>query len=862
MSQTVFLSTVTKELGPLRQRFAALARRTQKLHVRHQDDFVESGVLTLLKLQEEIEASHVVLHVIGAETGAAPPIEQVESLLIRLPDFATKFPDVVELARQRKVTYTQWEAWLGVYYHDASGKRLCCYELSSRLTAAEGESLSESQQAQRDHAKRLAERKFYAKSLADDQALYDEMLLTLVELNLLTKLESRPPIKLPYLSMGTLFKGRESFLDQIRASLQRGVNGSATAITGKAVHGLGGVGKTRLAVEYAWQSVDEFSAVLFLPADSPESLRQNLAQLTGPLVLNLPEQVATEEEVRMAAALRWLDEHRGWFLILDNVDTEAAAQYAEELLTRLHGGQALITSRLARWGDHVQPLELDVLPKDAATSFLLERTQPQSGGRGRKRQASDPTDAETLAGELDGLALALEQAGAYIVSRRISLAEYLQLWRQHDVQVQTWHNEREMKYPRSVAVTWQTTFEQLDNGAITLLNLLAWFAPDPVPLSVFERPSELSAISQMDSEANAEIAEADDPMRGIEDFRGALVLLADFSLLRWDNDSRTVAVHRVVQEILRTRQTNPPQTEWVTRSLGLLSLAVAVGPADDVRTWPTWEPLRAHISFATSEADRLGVAEPTASLMNGLGVLLASKALHAEAEPLMRRALAIDEQSYGAEHPDVARDLNNLAQLLQATNRLAEAEPLMRRALAIFEQSYGVEHPNVAVNLNNLAQLLQDTNRLAEAEPLMRRALAIDEQSYGAEHPRVAIDLNNLALLLKATNRLAEAEPLMRRVVEIFEKFHRTNGHEHPHMQKAITGYVGVLRQMKRTRSETIERFKSIGIAATRVEAAMRPAPKVQVPKTPLQVPTTPGRNEPCSCGSGKKYKKCCGVNS
>ena len=121
----------------------------------------------------------------------------------------------------------------------------------------------------------------------------------------------------------------------------------------------------------------------------------------------------------------------------------------------------------------------------------------------------------------------------------------------------------------------------------------------------------------------------------------------------------------------------------------------------------------------------------------------------AEAEPLMRRALAIDEKSYGRDHPDVAIGLNNLAQLLQATNRLAEAEPLMRRALAIDEKSYGPDHPNVAMRLNNLAQLLQATNRLAEAEPLMRRALAIDEASYGSDHPNVAIGLNNLAQLLQ-----------------------------------------------------------------------------------------------------------------
>ena len=84
-------------------------------------------------------------------------------------------------------------------------------------------------------------------------------------------------------------------------------------------------------------------------------------------------------------------------------------------------------------------------------------------------------------------------------------------------------------------------------------------------------------------------------------------------------------------------------------------------------------------------------------------------------------------------------DLNNLAALLKATNRLAEAEPLMRRALAIDEKSFGPEHPDVARDLNNLAQLLQATNRLAEAEPLMRRALAIDENELRPEHPNVAI---------------------------------------------------------------------------------------------------------------------------
>ena len=149
-------------------------------------------------------------------------------------------------------------------------------------------------------------------------------------------------------------------------------------------------------------------------------------------------------------------------------------------------------------------------------------------------------------------------------------------------------------------------------------------------------------------------------------------------------------------------------------------------------------------------ACRYGPDHPNVAIrLNNLAELLRATNRLAEAEPLYRRALAIDERSYGPDHPNVATDLNNLAVLLQATNRLAEAEPLYRRALAIDERSYGPDHPNVATALNNLAALLQATNRLGEAEPLYRRALAIDERSYGPDHPDVASDLNNLARLLR-----------------------------------------------------------------------------------------------------------------
>jgi tetratricopeptide (TPR) repeat protein len=159
------------------------------------------------------------------------------------------------------------------------------------------------------------------------------------------------------------------------------------------------------------------------------------------------------------------------------------------------------------------------------------------------------------------------------------------------------------------------------------------------------------------------------------------------------------------------------------------------------------------------------------------------------------------EASYGPDHPSVATTLNNLAGLLEDTNRLAEAEPLMRRALAIAEASLGPDHPSVATSLNNLALLLRATNRLTEAEPLMRRALAINEASYGPDHPKVAIRLNNLAGLLWIENRLAEAEPLMRRHVEILMSFTVRTGHVHPHLHASFGNYGSLLMAMGRSQA-------------------------------------------------------------
>jgi hypothetical protein len=158
---------------------------------------------------------------------------------------------------------------------------------------------------------------------------------------------------LPYNSLGPLFKGRVATLVELKERFR--------TTDCQAIHGLGGVGKTRLAIEYAWRHAGDYSALLSVSARSPADFRSNLAALCNAEILNLSERDRPEETERLAAVFRWLSENPGWLLILDNADTIQAAAEVEKTLPKLQSGDMIITSRIADWSLAVQPVELDVL---------------------------------------------------------------------------------------------------------------------------------------------------------------------------------------------------------------------------------------------------------------------------------------------------------------------------------------------------------------------------------------------------------------------------------------------------------------------------------------------------------------------
>lgn len=584
--------------------------------------------------------------------------------------------------------------------------------------------------------------------------------------------------------MGDLFKGRASLLDDLGTRLGPVLGRTDRRAAVTVLTGIGGVGKTRLAVEYAWRQAGDYTAMLLIGADSDAALNTNLAALCGATILDLPERDETDEVRRRDAVVRWLQAHQGWLLILENVDSRSAASTVKTLLPQLLGGHVLITSQLSNWPASITVLPVDLLSPEAATDFLLTRTQG-----GRRTGSDDRERAHDLAHELGYLPLALEQAGAYIATLSLSFAQYGERWQRQRDAVLAWYDPEQMDYPKSVAITWRTSFEQLGASARQLLRRLAWLAPEPVPESLLE-------VQVRGADSSGTDPTEVDPLL-------ALAELRSYSLVTRSANVPEFSIHRLVQEISRRDQREDCTQDPLIETLNWVNDAF-VGDPHDVRSWSILDPLVPHARTVAGWADEAEIADPTARLLNQLGGLLLDKALYAEAEPLMRRALEIDEMAYGHDDPRVAAHLSNLGQLLAVTNRLPQAELLMRRALLINETSYGPEHPIVAVVLNNLASLLTDTNRLAEAEPLMLRVLAIDMASYGPKHPRIACDLNNLAQLLQVTNRLPEAELLMRRALAIDEENY---GLENPEVAVAL-GNLGLLLRAKNWLTEAEPLFR------------------------------------------------------
>jgi TolB-like protein/class 3 adenylate cyclase/Flp pilus assembly protein TadD len=581
-----------------------------------------------------------------------------------------------------------------------------------------------------------------------------------------------------------VFTGRADQLERLDAILTKDKAAAVIQTVGRAaVQGLGGVGKTTLAIEYAYRFRDVYAGVCWCPAETRLGLLSSLAGLVVSLGAAAAEEADVEKAAK-AALCRLAEQRAAWLLVYDNVSSpEEIADLLPSAETRV-----LITSRFSDWSGWAEEVSLDVLRLEEAVVLLQSRT-----GR------SDAAGARILAEALGNLPLALDHAAAYCKRTQMGFAEYA-------VKASSLvaAAPRGAGYPRSVAATFNLAITQAVAQCPETEPIMAYLAqcsPERIPMTL------------------AEGAVEDEAQR-----LNALAALAEVSLVKHDpfeDATPAVTLHRLVQKVARARsEENGSAHEAVGR---LIARLVAIYPKEghsDPQSWPLCAQLTPHLlalrdacsddawvraggpelldraggyfhgRAAHSQAARLlrdalairesalGAEHPdTATSLNNLADLLRDQGDFAGARPLHQRALAIRERVLGPAHPDTATSLNNLAILLKAKGDFAGARPLHERALAIRETALGPVHPDTATSLNNLANLLRDQGDFARARPLHERALAIREKALGPDHSDTATSLNNLAVLLRAQGDFAGARPLFERALSIYEK---ALGPEHP----------------------------------------------------------------------------------
>ena len=543
------------------------------------------------------------------------------------------------------------------------------------------------------------------------------------------------------------FTGREQILHDLHESF---IKQGGTQV----ISGLGGLGKTQTAIEYAYRRRDDYKAVFWSRADSQLALRTGFAEIAR--TLNLPEKESQNPDDAVRAVVRWLESKSGWLLIFDNAD---APEMVKEFRPRNPEGRVLLTSRAQVFDTLgiVKPFEIDVMLPEEALGFLFTRAGREDGN------AAEREAAARLAEELAYLPLALEQAGAFITAKKARFQDYLAGYLKRRGQLLNESRPVTGDYPESVATTWAMNFRELEESpaASDLLRTSAFLSPDRIPLELI-----IKGKSDLGPALSAALADVGSNPLVLNE---VLERLTRYSFIRLDSDLQTYSIHRLVQEVLTDGMEAETQKLWAERTVSALNRTF---PEEvEFSTWPRCERLLPHTKVAAKLIEKWDITfEEAARLLNQAAYFCYEQGQYADAEPLYRRSLVIRERCLGAGNLDVAQSLNNLALLYSTQGRYTEAEPLFKQSLAIRERVLGAGHPYVAMSLNNLGELYRLQGRYGEAETRLKRSLVIKEGEQNPNPVSLAWTLDHLSLLHVAQGKYDEAEALEQRSLAIREK--------------------------------------------------------------------------------------------
>ncbi|GAB7109721.1 hypothetical protein JCM4814A_80360 [Streptomyces phaeofaciens JCM 4814] len=526
-----------------------------------------------------------------------------------------------------------------------------------------------------------------------------------------------------------VFVGRKGALAALAAAMEQG----SKAIT-QTVQGLGGVGKTTLALHYAHTHRESYQLVWWIHADTPDQILADLADLTTRLHGAATGRTAAEDA---DWAIGWLQTHPGWLVVLDNAEHPNSVR---QLLGQLHHfGRHLITSRFAH-GWPTTPLALPLLTPSASIDLLTQLT--------RLADPDNQHHARLLAEELGHLPLALEQAGAFIAESHIPVSEYRDLLRQYPAQT-TNTTPAGGDPQRTMARIWRITLDALHRDtplAVDILRAAAWYAPTAIPRALL-----------------APLAE--DPVS----YTGALGQLAAYNMIALD--AGTLSIHRLIQTVARTP--DPTTTDDADphraydiitaarqQATTLLRTALPDQPRTNVAGWFTWRILIPHAEALLAATGPDHDTKDTDLLLTDTAIYLQGQGQIAQAITYQKRSLDASIRLHGPDHPSTLTSRNNLAYAYEEAGDLGRAIPLHEQTLTGSVRALGEDHPDTLTSRNNLAGAYESAGDLGRAIPLYEQNFTDRVRVLGEDHPDTLASRNNLAYAYRAAGDLSRAIPL------------------------------------------------------------------------------------------------------
>jgi tetratricopeptide (TPR) repeat protein len=480
---------------------------------------------------------------------------------------------------------------------------------------------------------------------------------------------------------------------------------------------MGGVGKTQLAIEYAYRYMHEYQIIWYIPADQEQLVPSSLAALAPRLGLeNITPGRVEDAAGAVLDALRRGEPYSRWLVIFDNADQP------EQLKGLLPSGpgHVIITSRNHRWQSMADIVEVDVFTRQESLDFMTRRVP------GVKQE-----EANRLAEELGDLPLALEQAGALQVESGMTVDEYLDLLAIRSRQLLKENPPAD--YPVGVAAAWSLAEQRVKNEspfAWELLRRCAFFSPDPIQRDLFKTGRFVLGPPLQDG--------LGDPIL----LARATRELGRYALVKVDNNRRTLQVHRLIQKLIRDAIPQG-ETEKIRHEVHLLLAAADPDGPGDYNNWQRYDELLTHVT--PSEALECP-DPPVRRFISNIGRYLFNIGDLRACDYVTRTALTHWTADSGSDDPDVLILSRHRANMLWARGDYDEAFALRSTTLEEMRRTLGNDHEETLLTTNGHGADLRARGDFAEALQLDEDTLSRCAQVFGTDHPDTFNVANNVAI--------------------------------------------------------------------------------------------------------------------